>query len=666
MAESVQTFLESLVPELRDLEEKKLFTKAEIKSMIKKRTDFEYALRRRTPQKSDFIKYLQYEQALEVLRKKRVRRVGPDYRPSLCDHAWKQRLHSLFNRALRKFPGDKPLWAQYIVYAQKTDASKALGSIFTRAIQLHPRDPTFWVMAARWEMHHNANLDTARKLFQRALSLNPDSEELYVQFFRMEVRYTRRLIRRRNGFIEKAKAAEALLNTGDDSGSDDDDGDSDSDGDGDGGEVVAGGGQKVPLNIPQLDVEGKTAASKLALAVDKNEEIDDPHFQYALPAVIYKEAIQHIPNSLAFRQRFIKIAATAPNTAALLSTIYDSLIYDFPGDVEAESLVLRRPLYATLYTDPAYPFALKKVIESYNLTLQAGGSTTEYRTSLMVSFVSFLWSLHEDMAERNLQEYLKLAIANAFETAVKLKIVSSALLEAFFTDYAMTITPDLRPQLLAQIKQLEAPSTRLVSQLVLLEPTAENVALAERHTRTSQDRAGVYANVVASWVTAPPGSADDCIERFSNMWKTLHRLPPATAQLQQQAVDTARQLENEKAQLVQRYLQVVNKHFGPTSLLAAGKRILDKTPFRPLTLLQAVVTVYMLQLPATYADIKQLFELGLQAPEGAQNIEWWIGYLELESSQKHFTAAMQLFWRAKKALGESEELNYAWERLKQE
>lgn len=49
-------FLERMVPELEDLEEKGYFSKQELREIVKKRENFEYALKRRPPLKADFLR----------------------------------------------------------------------------------------------------------------------------------------------------------------------------------------------------------------------------------------------------------------------------------------------------------------------------------------------------------------------------------------------------------------------------------------------------------------------------------------------------------------------------------------------------------------------------------------------------------------------------------
>ena len=70
---SCLSFVQSL-PELQDLVHKELFTQDEVKAIIKKRTEYEHTLLRRTAKKSDFLRYIEYEMNLESLRQKRQRR----------------------------------------------------------------------------------------------------------------------------------------------------------------------------------------------------------------------------------------------------------------------------------------------------------------------------------------------------------------------------------------------------------------------------------------------------------------------------------------------------------------------------------------------------------------------------------------------------------------
>lgn len=72
-----------MLAELKDLGEKGLFSPAEIKQIIQKRTAFETALVRRIPNKNDYLRYAAYEMGLEALRRKRATRMSVSPSPYL-------------------------------------------------------------------------------------------------------------------------------------------------------------------------------------------------------------------------------------------------------------------------------------------------------------------------------------------------------------------------------------------------------------------------------------------------------------------------------------------------------------------------------------------------------------------------------------------------------
>ncbi|KAK3754442.1 hypothetical protein QZH41_009215 [Actinostola sp. cb2023] len=72
------------------------------RSIIKKRTDFEYRLQKRVPEKQDFLRYIQYEINLDILRKKRKLNLGLK-KTMKGEYEMTKRLHTLFKKALQKF-----------------------------------------------------------------------------------------------------------------------------------------------------------------------------------------------------------------------------------------------------------------------------------------------------------------------------------------------------------------------------------------------------------------------------------------------------------------------------------------------------------------------------------------------------------------------------------
>jgi U3 small nucleolar RNA-associated protein 6 len=207
-----------MLAELKDLGEKGLFSPAEIKQIIKKRTAFETALVRRIPNKNDYLRYAAYEMGLEALRRKRVTRLSASSRnplffcfcslpkttmtkelpkspPSISDYALTRRQFQIFERALQKFKSDVSLWLQYLRVAQRAGSRALAGRIAARAVQLHPRTPALYVLAASHELA-NGGMGAARVLLQRGLRLNADCAEMWREYVRLELGFVEALRRR--------------------------------------------------------------------------------------------------------------------------------------------------------------------------------------------------------------------------------------------------------------------------------------------------------------------------------------------------------------------------------------------------------------------------------------------------------------------------------------
>ncbi|CAE6430116.1 unnamed protein product [Rhizoctonia solani] len=195
--ERVHYYQEQMLPELKELEEKGIFSQSETRAILKQRTAFESALVRRVALKSDYIKYAQYEVTLEALRKKRAARLNStDNKSSLADYCIVRRQFFVLERAVRKFKSDVPLWVQYIELAKSNNARSLVGKLCSRALSLHPTSPTLYIIAASHELDSSLSPTGARALLQRGLRINPDSVELWTEYVRMELGYCEGLRRR--------------------------------------------------------------------------------------------------------------------------------------------------------------------------------------------------------------------------------------------------------------------------------------------------------------------------------------------------------------------------------------------------------------------------------------------------------------------------------------
>ncbi|KAJ3727158.1 U3 small nucleolar RNA-associated protein 6-domain-containing protein [Lentinula raphanica] len=210
--ERVQFQQEQMLDELKDLVDKKIFTLAETKHIMKQRSTYEAALVRRVAKKSDFIRYASYEMGLEQLRRKRVERLKIPKSPiTISDYALVRRQFDIFERAVKRFKSDVGLWIEYIQLARREGARSRIGRITARyglafiltpkadladsALQLHPHVPTLYILAASHELDLRSP-STARTLLQRGIRLNEKSVEMWTEYVRMELGFVESLRRR--------------------------------------------------------------------------------------------------------------------------------------------------------------------------------------------------------------------------------------------------------------------------------------------------------------------------------------------------------------------------------------------------------------------------------------------------------------------------------------
>ncbi|KAI9190583.1 U3 small nucleolar RNA-associated protein 6-domain-containing protein [Polychytrium aggregatum] len=441
MADSVKYHLERMLPELEDLEERGIFSRAEVKSIIKRRTDFEYAIHRRISKKSDYLRYIEYEMNLEKLRKKRKMRLRLDKKPrgknksepniTLSDHSILRRIHQLYHKLLKKFSGDVHLWIQYLEWARQSGSSKLLGKSFARVIQYHPTKPVFWIMAAAWEYEENSNISSARVLLQRGLRLNPESQKLWLEYFKLEllwlikIRERRRLLFGEGGKPKKSTAVpEPKPNDADKVDVDLDDEDDDDNRDGD--EAPTG------VSVPSLSEESglenplendpvisKSLTSEPESVLEKSlSPMQKALLELAIPRAIYRNAVKAIASNLPFRLEFLELYRQAGDDTQIgQDEIYQSLATDFGDDPVAISAICERYLTGLTTSDPGFPAALKMAIDEYKEYLTDTSSPV-----LCTRYLRFLSSCLARTDEENLRAYISKLLRKTFVLAHDLEV----------------------------------------------------------------------------------------------------------------------------------------------------------------------------------------------------------------------------------------------------
>ncbi|KAG6695304.1 hypothetical protein I3842_09G091200 [Carya illinoinensis] len=200
MADVVQYRLERMVDELDDLEIRGLFSRREIAEIVKQRRKYEYRLKRPSPLKQDYLAYIDYENQLDSLRRLRKKSVARDLKAkgnkkmkqSVSDFAGVSRIVEIYRLAVMRFKGDIDLWFRYLEFCRRRRNGR-MKKVLAQVIRFHPKVPGVWIYAAAWEFDHNLNVAAARALMQSGLRVCPTSEELWVEYLRMELTYLNKL-----------------------------------------------------------------------------------------------------------------------------------------------------------------------------------------------------------------------------------------------------------------------------------------------------------------------------------------------------------------------------------------------------------------------------------------------------------------------------------------
>uniref|UniRef100_A0AAY4AJY0 UTP6 small subunit processome component n=1 Tax=Denticeps clupeoides TaxID=299321 RepID=A0AAY4AJY0_9TELE len=189
MAEIIQRGIEDKIPELEQLERIGLFTKKEVKSVIRS-TTLQYKLFRTILSKEDFIAYIQH--------------IGYQFKREEIEYAIIHRIHTTFRRATTRWQEDVQLWLSHVAFCKKWSTKSQLSKVFSSMLAIHPDKPALWIMAAKCEMEDRNSTENARLLFLRALRFHPDNKKVYQEYFRMELLHAEKL-KKQQQELEKAK-----------------------------------------------------------------------------------------------------------------------------------------------------------------------------------------------------------------------------------------------------------------------------------------------------------------------------------------------------------------------------------------------------------------------------------------------------------------------------
>ncbi|XP_010529444.1 PREDICTED: U3 small nucleolar RNA-associated protein 6 homolog [Tarenaya hassleriana] len=285
MADVVQYPPERMVNELEDLEKRGIFTRVEIAEIVKQRRKFEYRLKRPSPLKEDFIAYIDYETQLDQLRRLRKKAVAHEakkkMKKSVSDFSGVARIVEIYRLATMKYKGDINLWFRYLEFCRQKKNGR-MKKVLAQVIRFHPKVPGVWIYAAAWEFDQNLNVAAARALMQNGLRVCPHSEDLWVEYLRMELTYLNKLKARKlalgevkGNLLGDKKSAE------------------------DGKETGEINDEFLPIVVEEgSNVEDDDTSEKVDVFQEKGSDVLQ---------TIYSGAVEALPSSFSLRQRFLEI-----------------------------------------------------------------------------------------------------------------------------------------------------------------------------------------------------------------------------------------------------------------------------------------------------------------------------------------------------------------------
>ncbi|KLJ08520.1 hypothetical protein EMPG_16063 [Blastomyces silverae] len=336
-SDKARFYLEQLVPEFKEFEKKKIFSKDEISAILKKRSDFEHRINATGPKPADYARYAEYEMNLDTLRRKRIKRLGV----KSPMHTGQRRVFFILDRATKKFHGDISLWMQYIEYARRQKAYKKLGQIFMNALRLHPTKVELWICAARYALEDNGDMTQARSYMQRGLRFCKSSKLLWLQYAKLEMIYITRIATRQQilGLDGTRKSPSA---TADDSATDPN------------ADVIA---------LPVVTEEDINPSLEKEDGVDEAalENLNStPALTGAIPIAIFDAAMRQFGNDTAIGHDFYTMVSEFTKTPCLhrvLSHIVESMMATDPTSSHAQICYIMLPTAAIEITSAQFPRA---------------------------------------------------------------------------------------------------------------------------------------------------------------------------------------------------------------------------------------------------------------------------------------------------------------------
>lgn len=397
-AEKARFYLERAAPELREFEEKEIFTKEEIRSLVVKRSDYEHLILSPGTKPTDFLSYISWETSLDRLRAKRCARLKIRNSSS---HASQARTFNIFERAVNKHPGSLQLWFAYLDFAASVKATKRWNRIATRAIRLHPSESSLWALAGR-RAAKAGDMEKARAHYLRGCRFCTTEPDLWVEYARCEMEWLQKIEAKKAGKgvrkgvnpVEAIKDTETLQEGDVIEFDEEDSEDEDMDGE---------------LMLPDPDAEGADGKpkKKKVMTEEETRKIEQsPALSGAIPMAIFDIARKQQFFGARAAEMFFDMFAQFGGVSSqerIVGHVLGAMQELYPGHACTVSCWIRQPVVGVNALSVEFPKALREVLAR----LKKGLEETNDKKALVEKMVSWLDGV---LAVEGLDEGIKMVL----------------------------------------------------------------------------------------------------------------------------------------------------------------------------------------------------------------------------------------------------------------
>ncbi|KAL7938879.1 U3 small nucleolar RNA-associated protein 6 domain-containing protein [Trichoderma chlorosporum] len=386
VADKARFYLERSVPQLREWEEKSIFSKDEIRSIVQKRNDFEHRVLSPGNTPSEWSSYAQWEQSVESLRSKRCQRLK--LRNLNSAHAGQTRVLSIYDRSVAKHPACGALWREYLAYMAKVKAAKRWRKTMTRALRMMPKDPEMWVVAAN-RFASDGDMAAARNCFMRGCRFCSSDCTLWLEYARCEMKWLEKM--------EKKKAKGEKVTVPRPANGDDDIlllGDSDSE------------DEDNDLSLPE-----PTKAQGNVIDKETTQELrSNPAMDGAIPMAIFDVSRRQSFFKAEVAEQFYFMFASFGKLSVqprISQHVLDALDEQFPNDPSTCNCHIRQPLLGVSPYTAEFPRSLGLVLQRLGSYLKTTTDKAALEKKTIAWIDAYLQLEDLDEALRTVLEHTK-------------------------------------------------------------------------------------------------------------------------------------------------------------------------------------------------------------------------------------------------------------------